>query len=123
MRLPGRLWFKDRCAGIEWQHRLVDLPTLRRKADGAECYAVSVEADRAVYYSREENLDTLRLLYCHETHHRPSMVPGEVHALYKIYGTEDDDLYSDREESAAVYYGRVYYEALGPYLKLPRLPK
>jgi hypothetical protein len=122
VRLPGRLWLKDRVAGIEWQHRLVSYATLCRLADG-ECYAVSVEADRAVYYHEDESDDSLKLAYCHETHHRPSMVPGERHHLEKIYGTTDDEEYEDREESAATYYGRIYAETMGQWIKLPKPPR
>lgn len=99
------------------------LYSLSDEPEEQNCYALSVESDKAVYYSSDETDATLRLLFLHEIHHLPSMVPGECHRLYKIYGTDDGVLYADREEDAATYYGRVYNEALGTYLKLPKPPR
>lgn len=125
MRLPGRKWFESKVCGVLWTHRLTDAKTLYRLNDGKPCYAVSREDSRSCFYLESEPDDSLRLLVFHELHHIPTMSPGEVHGLRVIYGVTEDDheLFDYREESAATYYGRIYAEAIGGFLKLPKPPR
>lgn len=126
MRLPGKLWFRSKVSGVEWQHRLVSQTVLDKLNDGETCYAVSKESHRACYYLNSEPDDSLRLLVLHELFHLISMSPGESHTLYEIYGVTDktdSDVYHNREETAATLYSRVYAEAIGGFLKLPKPPR
>lgn len=123
MRLPGILWFRNEIAGKTWQHRLVTDTVLTEKNDGGECWAVTVQDDAAVYYWEDASYEDLCLLFLHETHHKGAMIPGDAHRLHEIYGTNEPDLFTNREEGAAGYYARIYREALGPYLRLPKPPR
>lgn len=108
---------------MEWEHRLVPDATLKRKNSGDEGWAVTVQEDRTVYYWEDADDEMLKLLFLHETHHKGVMIPGESNRLHKMYGTADGDLFSDREEDAAAFYARIYNEAMGPYLRLPKPPR
>lgn len=122
MRRPGRLWFKDYCGGVQWEHRLVPYDVLVRKA-GGDCHAYTDEAEHTVYYYEEEPDDSLGLLYCHELFHRIGLIPAKRHETVKIFGTEDPVVFEDREESAATFYGGVYWETMRPYVRLPKPPR
>lgn len=119
MRRAGRLWFRDSCGGISWEHRLVNFTTLCRLADGVEVHALTVEDHRCVYYLETEPLDVLKHLYLHELSHRIALNPGALDHMMKIYGADNYDQYCEREELHSSYVAGPMAEACGKFLRLP----
>lgn len=123
MRLPGRLWFRTRVGGADWQVRCASSDVVCRIGERS-CEAVTDPEKHVIYIPWDlcDNPSRLKLVVFHELFHSASSGPGECHRVCKLLGCTEDELH-EREEDLCVHYTPFLVEALGNQWRLPKPPK
>lgn len=123
MRHPGRLWFRTRIGGADWQVRFASYDVVQRLI-GRNCEGGTDPNTHTILlpWTLCDTPSRLKLVVLHELIHASCSGPGECHRLCKLLRCSEEEL-EDLEEDLCVHLTPLLVEALGSYWKLPKPPK